>query len=154
MLFKEFYNPLCNYAYTILRDKSLAEDAVQDVFTKFWDEKESFKIDSIKNYLFQSTKHKAIEVLRRNKHLDHYRNQISSLESQSLNPDDESDKYMLKEKLFDSIRQLPPKCRQIFVMSKINGLTYAEIADELQLSKKTVENQIGIALRLLRIKLT
>ena len=57
---------------------------------------------------------------------------------------------MLKEKLFNSIRQLPPKCRDVFTMSKINGLTYSEIANELGISPKTVENQMGRALRLLR----
>jgi len=70
--------------------------------------------------------------------------------SSSINIDDEADKYVLKEKLFNSIRQLPPKCRDVFTMSKINGLTYSEIANELGISPKTVENQMGRALRLLR----
>lgn len=153
LLFKTFYNPLCNFAFSFLKDKALSEDAVQEVFTKLWDRKDQYDIDSIKSYLFQSTKHKAIEILRKNQNLKLYQQELARLDADKYNIEDESDKFMLKEKLFDSIRQLPPKCREIFVLSKVNGLTYSEIADELQISKKTVENQIGIALRLLRTKL-
>ena len=67
---------------------------------------------------------------------------------------EESNNYLLKEQLIRSIRQLPPKCQEIFVLSKMNGLTYGEIAEELDLSVKTVENQIGRGLKLLREMLT
>ncbi|MEM9549401.1 MAG: sigma-70 family RNA polymerase sigma factor, partial [Bacteroidota bacterium] len=63
----------------------------------------------------------------------------------------EANKFMLKEFLYNSIRQLPPKCQEIFVLNKVNGLTYTEIADDLDISVKTVENQIGRAYRKLRI---
>ena len=153
ILFEQYYNPLCNFANTILYDSIKAEDAVQDVFVKMWQKKEKVRdLDNVKSYLFTSTKNKCIEYLRKLK-LDRKLSEEneSRLEmSSSINIDDEADKYVLKEKLFNSIRQLPPKCRDVFTMSKINGLTYSEIADELGISPKTVENQIGRALRLLR----
>ena len=68
------------------------------------------------------------------------------------NMDHESEKYMRIERLYTYVRQLPPKCQQVFILSKMNGLTYREIAEELNISIKTVENQIGRALHLLRTK--
>ena len=154
LLFREFYNPLCNYAFSILKDRSLSEDTVQDVFTKLWDKKDQLEIDSVKSYLFKSTKNKAIEKLRQQKRSSEHNETIRSTTYVNETHEDQADKYLLKEKLFNSIRQLPPKCQEIFVLSKMNGLTYSEIADDLQLSVKTVENQIGRALRLLRTKMS
>ena len=152
-LFEQYYNPLCNFANSILYDSTKAEDAVQDVFVKMWQKKDTVGgLENVKSYLFQATKNKCIEYLRKLK-LDKKLSEEneSRLEmSSSINTDDEAEKYVLKEKLFNSIRQLPPKCRNVFTMSKINGLTYSEIAEELDISPKTVENQIGRALRLLR----
>jgi len=152
-LFEDYYNPLCNFANSILYDSTKAEDAVQDVFVKMWQKKENLDgMENIKSYLFRATKNKSIEYLRKlklDKKLSEENGRRLELSS-SINTDDEADKYLLKEKLFKSIRQLPPKCRQVFTMSKINGLTYLEIAEELEISPKTVENQIGRALRLLR----
>lgn len=152
-LFDQYYNPLCNFANTILHDSVKAEDAVQDVFVKMWQKKDDLAdLDNLRSYLFTATKNKCIEYIRKLK-LDQKLNKEneSRLElSSSMNIDDEAEKFVLKEKLFNSIRQLPPKCQKVFTMSKINGLTYSEIADELEISPKTVENQIGKALRLLR----
>ncbi len=152
-LFEQYYNPLCNFANTILYDSSKAEDAVQDIFVKMWQKKDTLgDLDNVKSYLFTATRNKCIEYLRKLK-LDKKlseENQSRLEMSSSINIDEEADKYVLKEKLFNSIRQLPPKCREVFTMSKINGLTYSEIADELGISPKTVDNQIGRAMRLLR----
>ena len=118
-----------------------------------WQKKDTVGgLENVKAYLFAATKNKCFEYLRKLK-LERKLSEEneSRLEmSSSINVDDEADKYVLKEKLFNSIRQLPPKCRDVFTMSKINGLTYSEIADELGISPKTVENQMGRALRLLR----
>lgn len=70
--------------------------------------------------------------------------------SASLNIEEEAEKHLLKQKLYNSVRQLPPKCREVFMLSKVNGLTYSEIAEQLGISVKTVENQMGKALRTLR----
>lgn len=152
-LFEQYYNPLCNFANAILYDSTKAEDAVQDVFVKMWQKKDALEdLEHLKSYLFRATKNKCIEYLRKLK-LDQKLSEESARQlevSSTINTDDEADKYLLKEKLFNSIRQLPPKCRDVFTMSKINGLTYNEIAEELGISAKTVENQMGRALRLLR----
>lgn len=152
-LFEQYYNPLCNFANTILFDSNRAEDAVQDIFVKMWQKKDTVgELDNVKSYLFMATRNKCIEFLRKLK-LDRKLSEENErrLEmSSKMNIDEEADKFVLKEKLFNSIRQLPPKCRDVFTMSKINGLTYSEIADELGISPKTVDNQMGRAMRLLR----
>lgn len=153
--FDEYYNPLCNFAFRIVKRQDVAEDVVQEVFIHLWQKRKSINLSgSIKNYLFQSTRNKGIEFLRRNKLESDYVESELHLKKSDYNIEDDSSNYMLKEQLKRSIRQLPPKCQQIFVLSKMNGLTYGEIAEELNLSVKTVENQIGRALKLLRVMLT
>ena len=152
--FDEYFNALSNFAYGYVHDKTVAEDIVQDVFVKFWMKREVIQADNnVKSFLFQSTKNRAIEIIRRNK-----LNDTMVLEkTKEIESDErlmqEADNYLMKQKIFASIRQLPPKCQQVFKMSKINGLTYNEIAAELDISVKTVENQIGKALKFLREKL-
>lgn len=153
ILFKEYYNALSNFALTILRDKSMAEDAVQEVFVKMWQKHQEIKDEEgIKSYLFTATRNKCIEMLRKQK-LDaelRLENERRIELSASMNMDEEAEKYLMKEKLYCSIRQLPPKCQQVFTMSKLNGLTYTEIANQLSISQKTVESQMGKAMKLLR----
>lgn len=151
-MFKKYYNPLCNFASTIVNDHKVAQDVVQDVFTKLWDKRENLSIDSNeKSYLFQAVRNRALEILRKQKNDA----KVSTADFNQLYEDkndleDQAQKYMLKEYLYNSIRQLPPKCQEIFVMNKMNGLTYNEIATDLNISVKTVENQIGKAYRKLR----
>ena len=152
-VFKEYYNPLCNFATSITSDPKMAQDVVQDVFTKLWDKRNELVINTNeKSYLFQAVKHRAFEILRKRK--NETKINVSDFE-ESFSPDkgieEQADKFMLKEFLYNSIRQLPPKCQEIFVLNKVNGLTYNEIADDLDISVKTVENQIGKAYRKLRV---
>jgi len=152
-VFKEYYNPLCNFATSITSDPKMAQDVVQDVFTKLWDRRNELVINSNeKSYLFQAVKHRAFEILRKRKN-ESKLNAVDYKESYNSEKEieDQANKFMLKEFLYNSIRQLPPKCQEIFVLNKVNGLTYSEIADDLDISVKTVENQIGKAYRKLRV---
>ncbi len=130
----------------------MAQDVVQDVFTKLWDKRDNVSIDSNeKSYLFQAVKNRSLEILRKQKNDQ----KVSTADYKDLyvdgsEIDEQARKYMLKEFLYKSIRQLPPKCQEIFVMNKVNGLTYNEIALDLDISVKTVENHIGKAYRKLR----
>lgn len=154
-VFEEYYNPLCNFASRYVSGSDLAEDIVQEVFVQIWQKRKRITLTSgIRSYLFQSTRNKAIEIIRRNKLQTAYIEEEKYNAESSYEIDHEADNHMLKEHLYKSIRQLPPKCQEIFVLSKISGLTYAEIAEELNLSVKTVENQIGRGLKLLRAMLT
>ncbi|MFT6336382.1 MAG: RNA polymerase sigma-70 factor (ECF subfamily) [Saprospiraceae bacterium] len=151
-VFKKYYNPLCNFASTIVNDHKMAQDVVQDVFTKLWDKRDNLSIDSNeKSYLFQAVKNRSLEVLRKQKNDQRVSiADYNDLYVDGSEIDEQARKYMLKEFLYKSIRQLPTKCQKIFVMNKVNGLTYNEIAIDLDISVKTVENQIGKAYRKLR----
>ena len=153
--FKNYYNPLVNYVRSIIVDEMVAEDLVQDVFTQYWDYMNDNSILNPKAFLFKSAYNRSIEYVRRER-------KRKSIEAEAkLTPGRDEDEhwnkiayeYLLKEKLSNSLRQLPPKCREVFLMSKVNGLTYSEIAKELKISHKTVENQMHIALKKLRILL-
>lgn len=151
-LFETYYNPLCNFAYRMLKDRDKAEDVVQDVFLQIWEKRSRITIDSsLQSYLFQATRNKVIEWIRKEKLFLEYE-QSERIKEELADVDQEAEKFMRLEKLYTFIRQLPPKCQEVFILSKVNGLTYREIAEDLNISVKTVENQIGRALHLLRQK--
>ncbi len=153
-LFDNHYRPLCNFACRITGDQEKSEDIVQDIFVKLW--KENTYLDfsrNIRSYLYTMVRHHALEVIRREGINQKISKELSYLMTQDeLNPieDEEIEKYLLIDKIYVSIRQLPPKCGEVFTLSKVNGLTYAQIAEQMNISVKTVENHMGKALKLLR----
>jgi len=154
-MFDIYYNPLCNFAYSILRNSAKAEDIVQDVLMKIWEKRNDIEFNSnVKTYLFTSVRNKSFEYIRSEKSEKAKISDYTLLQSRL--GDDKIDKeatiMMMKEELNNSIRHLPPKCRDIFVLSKLQGLTYNEIAELKNISVKTVETQMSIALRNLREK--
>jgi len=144
--------PLCNYAYSLVSDRLLAEDVVQDIFLHLWKNNESLSINStMKSFLFTSVKNKVYENARSRKSyqkaLDSYKQKHGSA---TVEMSSESDKYMSMERLSSLLRHLPPKCRNVFALNKLNGLTYTEIAESEGISVKTVENHMIKALKILR----
>jgi len=150
----QYYNPLCNFAFKYIQDIEQVEDIVQDVFLKFWNIKESLDDqNNIKSFLFTSTKNKALEQLRRNKtgakviQLAHLESKVN----ESTYGDSEEYEEIIKlDQIYAQIRHLPPKCKEVFMLAKINGLSYSQISKQLNISEKTVENHISKALKLLR----
>jgi RNA polymerase sigma-70 factor (ECF subfamily) len=136
----------------MLHNFELSEDVVQEVFVHLWQLRNKLVIKtSMKSYLFSSVRNKAIEKLRRQKLDEKYR--IETKETQSEiqdDPDDLQEKYLLIDRIYKSIDKLPDKCRIIFKMAKFDGMTYAEISDELGLSVKTIESQMRRAFIILR----
>jgi RNA polymerase sigma-70 factor (ECF subfamily) len=152
-----YYNPLCNFAYGYIRDWEKVEDIVQEVFISVWNHREHLDTEqNIKGYLFKSTKNKALEELRR---LKSTVKNLSNLEIVINAPDfdleeqQECEDWVKIDQIYSSLRHLPPKCREVFELSKINGLTYTQIADKLKISPKTVENHIAKAYVILRNEL-
>lgn len=151
--FDQLYNPLCNFSASILNDEAGAEDVVQEVFVRLWNKRNEINISGdFKSYVFQAVKNKSLEVLRKKKSdLNRIQMAANVAYVERDSPiEREMQNFMLKEKLYNSLRQLPPKCREIFEMSKLEGLTYVEIADVLKISTKTVETQMSRALKILR----
>ena len=151
--FDKYYNDLCNFVNVYLHDKTLAEEIVQDIFVYLWGNKENLRINtSVKAYLFTASKLKSLN------HLRDSRNQKRIIERLSKSTDAETthlaDSFIDNDefrKILDSaIEQLPDRCKEIFILSKREELSNKEIAEQLGISVKTVENQMTLALKKLR----
>jgi RNA polymerase sigma-70 factor (family 1) len=149
-LFKEHYNTLANYAYSILKNKENAEDVVQDVFVKLWQNTpDVITTPQVKFYLVTATKNNCISFLRRQSGKTFVRPEEVQLHAHADEPGrkENEDLTLVINK---ALAALPPQCLAIFKLSRFGKLTYQQIADKLGLSVKTVENQMGKALRIMR----
>lgn len=152
-LFNSYYGQLCLFATKIIEDEMNAEEMVQDIFVKFWEKREQLTIEtSLKNYLFRSVKNSCLNTIKHNKTRKQYAQHILS-EAEKNNFNDNYIEVDLAKKIEDSIESLPEKRREIFRMSREEGLKYREIAEKLKISIKTVETQMALAIRTLRDKL-
>lgn len=154
-LFKSHFKRLFAYAITILKDEVIAEEVVQNVFYKIWEKKGQVEIQSsVTAYLYRSVYNDSLNYLKHQKVKASYHAHISW---QSRNAADHATSKVqlseLQQKLDGALKELPEQCRSIFQMSRFEELKYQEIADRLGISIKTVENQMGKALKILRIKL-
>lgn len=153
LVFHEYYSALCQYAASYLHDVSLAEGIVQEVFVRFWEKCQELAPDSsIKSYLYRAVHNACLNHIKHLKVRDNYRQYVIDQMEQAEDPIEESEEELEKQVL-RAIDKLPPQCRKIFRMSRLEGLKYREIAEHLELSIKTVEVQMGKALRFLREEL-
>ena len=149
--FDLYYAPLCFYANKILFDFDLSRSVVQQVFVDLWIKRDRLRIDSLKSYLYQSVRNAALDILKHKKAESKY---LSSLENEEPgHSTDLIEEAELADRINRAIQNLPEKCREIFVLCRFEELKYAEIADKLNISVKTVEMQISIALKKLRNEL-
>lgn len=155
-LFRKYYAQLTNFAHGFLKDRDLAEEAVQEMFINIWNQRNHLDINSsVLSYLYMSVRNTALNKIKsiqvRQKHENLYADEYLT-ESTSIPTADNN--IEIKQLINRGIKQLPQKCMDIFLLSRNEGLTYQEIADYLEVSKKTVENQMGIAFKKLRQFLT
>ena len=148
-LYRYNYRPLCLYALHYVHDTASCEDIVQECFATLWEKfEQGFPIANRRAYLYMSVRNRCLDHLRR-----------KGIPTESLKPydtygiiddDDAEERSQIEAKLWTAIDSLPEKCRQVFLMSKRDGLKYEEIAQELGLSVNTVRNQISKALNVLK----
>jgi RNA polymerase sigma-70 factor (ECF subfamily) len=154
-VFKSHFKALHAYACTILKEEAQAEELVQQVFFKLWEKKDQVNItQSVQAYLYRSVYNECLNYLKHQKvkkahqsHTLHTANESSEHGAKELVAKE------LRSKIDDALKQLPEQCRTIFQMSRFEELKYREIADKLNLSIKTVENQMGKALKIMRMQL-
>jgi RNA polymerase sigma-70 factor (ECF subfamily) len=152
--FKEHFQGLLRYAHTIIRDEIMAEEMVQNVFYKLWKNRETTTINqSMASYLYRSVYHECLNYLKHLKVKAAYQAHAARVMDNINNAAEKLKLRELEEKLEEALRELPEQCRTIFQMSRFEELKYMEIAGRLGISVKTVENQMGKALKLLRGKL-
>ncbi len=154
LLFKQYYQALYRSSYSILVRTDLAEDVVQDVFFKLWKLRFTLNSDiAIKPYLYKAVKNSAINALEKEKRRKTTNELPEHISVENTDDDSYEKEEVLKDKIDGAISQLPEKCRLVFTLSRYEGMSYQEIADYLDVSVKTVENQIGTALKKLRTTL-
>jgi RNA polymerase sigma-70 factor (family 1) len=152
-LFRAYYPFLCMYCTRLLKDASAAEEIVQELFVKLWEKRSQTTIDtSVKNYLFRAAKNHCLNYIKHS-HIKNEYNRKMLEESESSSPETEEPDTDLIKTIEKSISSLPDKRREIFRLNREEGLKYREIAEKLNISIKTVETQMGLALKTLREKL-
>ena len=150
ILFRKYYAGLCKSLYKILRDATLAEDIVQEVFLKVWEVRETLKMeDAIQSYLYRSCYNAALNFLKqqkKNTDLDNLEATITSSDSAERHLNFQETEAEIQK----AIDALPPKTKVVFTLSRFEELSYKEIAERLDISVKSVEKHMGIALQRLR----
>ncbi|MFV0376437.1 MAG: RNA polymerase sigma-70 factor [Mangrovibacterium sp.] len=152
--FDKYYRDLCNFVNLYLKDRALAEEVVQDIFVYFWENKQKIKVNtSVRSYLYGASKYKSLNVIRAGKSEQHLRDKLSKREQyiEEIPFDHYSGVDEFRRILEEAISGLPEKCREIFLLSKQKDLSNKQIAEQLGVSVKTVENQMTIALKKLRL---
>ena len=151
-IFKQYYASLCVYARRIIKDADASEDIVHEVFIKLWEKREQIDPQqSLKSYLFTSVHNRCLNYIRDNKK---FTERDEYFENSKLTDDTaEVEQSELEAKVFEAINKLPEKCKEVFQMCKLEELKYSEVAEKLGISIKTVENQMGKALKVLREEL-
>lgn len=148
-LFVIFYKPLLQFGYSFVRSHETAEEIVSDVFLNMWKRRTALAdIQNLKLYLFVSTKNTALNYLRSQKkpllQPEHYQVQLQSI---YFDPERLMITAEMVSRVQNAIRKLPPRCQLIFKLVKEDGLKHREVAELLNLSLKTVENQVATATR-------
>lgn len=153
-LFRNEYDRLCRYALTYMQDSQLAEDVVQDTFIKIWEQKKELIVTpNIRFYLITAVRNNCISALRRQKVQQvYYMEETPEPEPEPFPHfrEQEEERNMQRRKIVKALNLLPPKCREVFLLVKLQGMSYKQTATILNLSVKTVENQMGKALRIFR----
>jgi RNA polymerase sigma-70 factor (ECF subfamily) len=152
-LFTEHFEGLYLYAFTLLKSNEDAKDIVQQAFLRLWQKKNSLDIiNSGKSYLYTSVYHLSLNAIRdknvKEKKIEHL---SKKSESEFQNPLEISES---RKRINTAIEELPARCKEVFIKSRFDGKKYTEIAVDMNISVKTVEAQMGKALKLLREKLS
>ncbi|WP_189629184.1 MULTISPECIES: RNA polymerase sigma-70 factor [Roseivirga] len=155
-LFKEYYEPTCRYVMRIVRDQDTAEEIVQATFVNLWEKREMIRSDiSFRSYLFRAAYNTALNYIKHKKVVArHVASKQERIEEVRRNFVSHQPDFELQKRIDDALESLPPQCQRVFRMSREEGLKYHEIAEELGISKKTVEVHMGKALRILRDSLS
>ncbi len=151
-IFKKSHRRLCNLSYKIVGEKAASEDLVQELFVKLWKKRKTLDVQDLKTYLNKSIVNASLNYLKSSKN-----KVLLTIESTPEIGSNVTEEHLqlteLQVKIDLAVKKLPPKCQTIFALSRFEGMSSKEIAKYLDVSTKTVDNQIGIALSKLREEL-
>ncbi|MDC6386724.1 RNA polymerase sigma-70 factor [Flagellimonas taeanensis] len=152
-LFGILWEPMYIYASSLVMNDSTAKDLVQEVWIDYWQRRETIEVQNIKSYLFKAIRYKCYNALR-----DMKFNKIQIEVAHSVYIDSEvemeADLADLSKRIDETISSLPKRCQEVFILSRVNHVNNREIAERLNISQRSVENQISFALRRLRKELS
>ena len=154
-VFRTYYQALCNYACSVIKDMDEAEEVVQNVFYTIWNKREVLQVTaSIKSYLYRAVHNDCLNKLKHGKvktlYAEEYKSHANGGFDSSTNVLEAKE---LNKQINTAIDSLPEQCGLVFKLSRFENLKYAEIAEQLGISVKTVENHMGKALKIMREKL-
>lgn len=153
-IFRAYYPHLVSFAQSLLNDRGSAEDAAQDVMLELWRRRDALAIhESLRAYLLRATRNRALNQLRHANVERRAEPLLIGEESVEAAAGSRVVAAELRDAIVSAVTELPPGCREVFELSRTHGLRYAEIAATLGISVKTVESQMGKALRHLRMRL-
>ncbi len=153
-VFRAYYAPLVGLAESVLRHRALAEEVAQDVMLELWRRRETLAVEeSLRAYLFQATRNRALNHIRHLRVTERGKPFAAAPVSATPTADAELVEEEIDVALRAAVSELPPRCREVFELSRVHGMKYAEIASVMGISVKTVEVQMGKALRILRERL-
>jgi RNA polymerase sigma-70 factor (ECF subfamily) len=155
VLFKKYYKALCLYADLYVNDLDLAEETVQELFYYIWKKREDLHINqSVKAYLYRATKNRCLKLIRSQQVAARYADFVKHVPGQQVaTPVDELNAKELDLIIEQTLNTLPVRTEEIFRLNRFEGLKYAEIAQKLSISVKTVEANMGKALKVFYRKL-
>lgn len=152
-LFTDYYQELCRFANYIVSCRDTADDLVQKSFIRLWEKRDQVQIHmDIKSYLYKSVKNASLNYLKHLETRKKYEKEFSELFQ--MNDSSDLDELQFRKRLELAINLLPERCRMAYCLKYIEGLSYREIADYLEISSNTVDNHIQKALKLLRESLS
>jgi len=153
-IFREYYKPLVQFSYSIVKEQTAAESIVQDVFIKLWERRETIEnVTNLLSYMMVMVRNQCVDFLRKEKSSSKMYAALRMEESGNTT-EEQISLNEFEEKLLKSIMNLPERCRKAMEMSRFEGFSNKEIAEQMQISVKGVEALIGRALKLLRVELS
>lgn len=154
-VFNSYSESMVRYAFTLLKDQDDAEDIIQQLFVQLWTKRETLEVtSSLKSYLYRSVHNSCLNKIKQIGVRERY---VSAVQQTDTGTAAAASQLMERKEIAHAIEaamnELPEQCRKVFRMSRFDQLKYQQIADELGISVKTVENQMGKALKHMRSKL-
>jgi len=152
LLFEKYYPGLYNFGMSILHDEDEVRNLIQDIFLQLWEKKKKLDVGSVKSYLFSTLNNKSLNIIRHLKIVHSYQKDLGRGDELVVKESDAHNPF-IREAIDKAIKQLPTKAHKCFVLTQVEGKSIKETAKILDISDKTVENQLSRSRKTLRKKL-